>query len=122
MPSLEDLGPKTLAEIAEATETVYQRRAYLPGRVLLAMVWHFRNDVRAQRRYGRESYPGQPEPLPLARLITDELDALLAAVGVMTDSKFTPYMEDPELPTRLSEFGVKLKAELAERAELQVRL
>jgi hypothetical protein len=126
MPSLETLDPRAIKVIAAATETVYGFREYLPGRVLLAMVWSFRNDVRSQARAPRESYPGQPVPLELRTLDAYEFDALADAVAVMLEDRFTAVMEDPELPARLNTFDVKLKAERGERdaaaetAELEV--
>lgn len=125
MPSLETLDPRAIKVIAAVTETVYGFREYLPGRVLLAMVWHFRNDVREQMRAPRESYPGQPTPLELRALEAHQLDALADAMAVMIEDRFTAVMEDPDLPKRLIAFDVKLKAEQGERgdaksAELQV--
>lgn len=117
MPSLEALDPTAIKAIAAATDTVYRFREYLPGRVLLAMVWHFRNDVREQMRAPRESYPGQPVPHELRELEAYEFDTLAAAVAVMLEDRFTAAMEDPELPVRLAAFDVKLKAEQGERGD-----
>jgi hypothetical protein len=125
MPSLETLDPRAIKVIAAATDTVYGFREYLPGRVLLAMVWHFRNDLREQMRAARESCPGQPVPQELRGLEAHEFDALAGAVAVMIEGRFTAVMDDPDLPKRLVAFDVKLEAEQGERgdaksAELQV--
>jgi hypothetical protein len=91
-------------------------RPYLPGRLLLVLVARFRDDTAEALGLKLPPLPKRP-PARAARpdeLTTSEFGVLCDAVDVLVE-RFTPCMDDPELPRLLASLREELVSERAER-------
>ena len=94
-------------------------RSYLPGRMLPMLLGKYRDDMT--EALGMELPPlPQRQPVRAARLdelTTSEFGVLWGAVDALVE-RFTPRMDDPELPRLLAALREELAAEHAERARI----
>ena len=94
-------------------------RPYLPGRLLPVLVARFRDD--AAEALGMELPPLPQRPpvraAKLSELTSTEFATFWGAVDALVE-RFTPGMDDPELPRLLAALREELAAERAERARI----
>jgi hypothetical protein len=98
-------------------------RPYLPGRLLPVLVARFRDDMAEALRMELPPLPRRP-PVRAARLdelASGELAAFWGAVDALVE-RFTPCMDDPELPRLLGSLREELVAERAERERVAQEL
>jgi hypothetical protein len=108
-----------LREAHEAAGTVAseENRQYLPGRLLPLLVARFRDDTAEALGMRLPPLARRPPPWParLEALTSGEVGILTVAVETLV-TRFTPCMDDPELPRLLAAFREELTAEHADRS------
>jgi hypothetical protein len=116
MPSLAELPIADLRVAGDAVETVIEFRAYLPpGEMLVMVAGRFRDDIRELLRVPRlEPAHRGAEVKPLDSLESADLYRTAKAVGVLV-GRFTPYIEDPELITLLSDLDELFRIRVSDR-------
>jgi hypothetical protein len=110
-----------IKEAHEAADVVASEefRPYLPGRLLPVLVARFRDDVAEALGLGLSPLPRRP-PVRVAKLdelTSREFATLWAAVDTLIE-RFTPCMDDPELPRLLVSLREDLVAERVERKRI----
>jgi hypothetical protein len=107
-----------LREAHQAADTLAseQYRPYLPGRLLPLLVARFRDEVAEALGMELPPLPKRPpvRPAKLSELTSREFGIVLGAVGTLVE-RFTPCMDDPELPRLLRDLRDALLVEKAER-------
>ena len=116
-----EMATSQLREAHDAAGTLASERfrPYLPGRLLPVLVARFRDDVAEALHIDLPPLPRRP-PVRAAKLddlTSAELGVLCDAVDALVE-RFTPCMDDPELPRLLVSLREELAAERAERARI----
>jgi hypothetical protein len=98
-------------------------RPYLPGRLLPVLVARLRDDLARTLDMDLPPLPRRPpvRAAKLTELTSHEFAALWGAVDALVE-RFTPCMNDPELPRQLANFREGLMAERAERTAISEEL
>ena len=118
MPKLNDrpIDIDDIRAAGEAIEMLVELRGYLPASGdLMILAGRFRDDVR--ELLGMPwlgCLPSAVDCGPLSELDDKRYSLLDLAVGVLVD-RYTPYMDDPELPPCLRELRAQLQPETERR-------
>jgi hypothetical protein len=120
-----DTTSDTLREAHDAASTLASDRfrPYLPGRFLPLLAARFRDDVAEALGMVLPPLP-QRTPVRVAKLselTSSELHELSGAVLTLV-TRFTAFMDDPELPRLLRDFRDALVIEKADRARIAEEL
>jgi hypothetical protein len=118
MRELSNFSDSDLREAHQAADTLASEsyRPYLPGRLLPLLLAKFRDDLAEALGMELPPLPQRPpvRPARLSELTSRELGIVLDAVGTLV-ARFTPSMDDPELPRLLGDLRDVLLVEQAER-------
>jgi hypothetical protein len=121
MRSLTLLPEDQLKDALGAADALMEHKAFLPpGSLLFMLLGKFRDDTREAlgMKLGELPQRGR-ERRSLDEMTTTELAAVIAAVAVLSEARFTGVMDDPALPRLLADFRQDLTAQDAERAQLR---
>jgi hypothetical protein len=118
MRSLTELPIADLRVAGDAVETVIEFGAYLPpGEMLVMVAGRFRDDIREQLRVPHlEPAHRGTEVKPLDNLGSADRYRFAEAVGILV-GRFTPFMDDPELITLLSDLDELFRIRVSDRTE-----
>jgi len=123
MPALAELPSDALHVAHEAASVLIRFRDFLPpGGLLVMLAGKFRDDLgeALELEPGERAYRGR-DLRSLDELTSVELDTLDGAVGILL-SRFTAYMDDPELAPLLRNLRGPLADQKAERAQIRAEI
>jgi hypothetical protein len=98
----------------------FRKYLFLSGRLLPVLVGRFRDDLTETLGMPLPEIPrrnGQVRPAKLDHLTSSEFIAIWGAVDALIE-RFTPLMDDPELPRLLSALREELVSERIDRARI----